>query len=116
MRKRDHQDHNPVHGIGAFLITFGLFMAVIMLDLLNLGDPGEYIMWQTLVLFIGVISLFKGSIVSAIILLLVGTYFLLPELDIEIPEFIDIIYWPIAIVVAGLAFIISGISKRTRKL
>ena len=116
MRKRDHQDHNPVHGIGAFLITFGLFMAVIMLDLLNLGDPGEYIMWQTLVLFIGVISLFKGSIVSAIILLLVGTYFLLPELDIEIPEFINTIYWPIAIVVAGLAFIISGISKRTRKL
>ncbi|MCD4769918.1 MAG: DUF5668 domain-containing protein [Bacteroidales bacterium] len=116
MRKREHHDHNPVLGIGAFLIGFGLFMAIIMLDLFDLGDPREYIMWQTLVLFIGVISLFKGKIVSALILLLVGTYFLLPELNIEIPEFIDTIYWPVVIVIAGVAFIISGIFRRTRKL
>ncbi len=112
MKERDRREQNPIRGIGAFLIAFGFLLATVMLDLFNIGDPEEYMMWQVLVLFIGAISLFKGKIISAVILFMVGTYFILPELNIEIPEFVETIFWPAAIVIAGIGFIISGIFKK----
>ena len=115
MKDRRDREHNPALGVGAFLVAFGLFMAVIMFDLLGLGDPGEYMMWQILILFIGTISLFKGKVVGALILGIVGSYFLLPELNIELPELIETIYWPAAIVIAGVALVISGIFRRSHR-
>lgn len=107
-------DRNPAWSIGAFLIAFGLLMGAVMLDVFNLGSPGEYIKWQILLLFIGTASLFSGKIGSAFILFAVGTYFLLPELDLFIPEFVDKFYWPAAIILVGLAFIIAGIFRKVR--
>jgi hypothetical protein len=104
-------------GFGAFLVAFGLLLGAVMLDILNLGTPGEYVKWQILLLFIGLISLFSGKFGEAFILFAVGTYFLLPDLDFFIPEYLDKFYWPAAIVIVGLGFIISGIIRSSsRKL
>lgn len=116
MRKDRHErNNNPLWGIGSFLIAFGLFMGLVMMDLLNMGEPSSYIKWQMLLLFIGVVSLFNGKIGEALILFAVGTYFLLPYLDIEMPEIIDNFYWPAAIILVGLGLIISGIVRKLRK-
>lgn len=107
-------DRSPALGLGGFLIAFGILMGAVILDVFNLGAPGEYVKWQILLLFIGTASLFSGKIGSAFILFAVGTYFLLPELDLFVPEFVDKFYWPAAIILVGLAFIIAGIFRKAR--
>ncbi len=114
--KKDNcnKDINPLWGIGSFLVAFGLLLGVIMMDLLHLGEPSDYIKWQVLLIFIGLVSLFNGKVGEALILFAVGTYFLLPYLNIEIPDFIDNFYWPGAIILVGLGFIVSGVIRKFR--
>jgi hypothetical protein len=114
--KKDKCDKNfnPLWGIGSFLVAFGLLLGVIMMDLLQLGEPSDYIKWQMLLIFIGLISLFNGKVGEALILFAVGTYFLLPYLNIEIPDFVDNFYWPGAIILVGLGLIVSGVVRKIR--
>lgn len=105
---------NPLWGIGSFLVAFGLLLGVIMMDLLQLGEPSNYIKWQMLLIFIGLVSLFNGKVGEALILFAVGTYFLLPYLNIEIPAFVDNFYWPGAIILVGLGLIVSGVIRKMR--
>ena len=112
---RHNRKNNPLWGVGSFLVAFGLLLGLVMMDLLNLGEPSNYIKWQMLLIFIGTVSLFNGKIGEAMILFAVGIYFLLPHLDIELPDFLDNFYWPTAIILVGLGLIISGLVKNIRK-
>ena len=110
----NQRNHNPGRTIGTFLIVFGLVMMAILLDLLNLGHPREYMMWQTLLIFIGLLSLFSRNAVGGLIMIAIGVYFLLPEIDLVLPEMLDKVYWPAAFVILGLGFLVSGIVRRSR--
>lgn len=114
-RNMRERDHNPARSIGVFLIVFGLMMAAVIFDVLNFGDRDEYAKWQLLLIFIGLIVLFNRNVVGGLIMLSIGTYFLLPELNYHLPELYEEVYWPIAIVVLGLVFIVSGFIKRARR-
>lgn len=109
------REHNPARSIGVFLIVFGLMMAAVIFDVLNLGDRDEYFKWQLLVIFIGLISLFTRNVVPGIIMIAVGFYFLLPEMDFDLPFFFEEVYWPAAVILVGLVLVISGIARGTRK-
>ena len=110
----EHKKHNPGYSIGVFLIVLGLFLGGAMLDILNMGGFREYFIWPMLLIFIGVLSFFNGSGAVGIILIAVGGYFLLPRIDIELPLEYEKLYWPAAIILAGLVMIVSGIVKRYR--
>ena len=112
-RFRD-KDHNPAKSIGVFLIVFGLFLMAIFFDILNFGNPREYIRWQMFLIFIGFISLFSRNSVGGVIMIAIGSYFLLPELDFYVPELVEKVYWPSAIVLAGIVFVISGIVRKNK--
>lgn len=106
--------HNSGRSIGIFLILLGLFLAGAMLDVLNIGSFREYFIWPMLILFIGVIAFFNSNAVAGIILVAVGGYFLLPRIGFELPVVYEKLYWPAAIILAGLAMIVSGIIRRYR--
>lgn len=114
MREHSH-NHNPARSIGIFLIVFGLMMGAVIFDVLNLGDRSEYFKWQLLLIFIGLISFFNRNAIGGIIMVAVGTYFLLPEIDISLPYIFEQAYWPALIVIVGIAFLVSGIITRSRK-
>lgn len=106
--------HHPGRDFGVFLIVAGLFLAGILFDILNLGSPREYFVWPVLVLFVGVLIFFNSSAAAGIIIAAIGGYFFLPRLDYELPAIYDKLYWPVAIILAGLVLIISGIVRRYR--
>lgn len=110
----NNKDHNHGRSIGVFLITLGIFLGLVMVDVLQLGSPKDYFVWPMLVVFIGLASFFKGDATAGIIIMAVGGYFLLPRIDYELPLLAEKLYWPAAIILAGLTMIISGIIRRYR--
>ncbi|HDZ41871.1 MAG TPA: hypothetical protein ENH59_09385 [Bacteroidetes bacterium] len=109
------KNHNPGRNFGIFLILAGLFLAGFMFDVLNLGSFREYFVWPMLLIFFGVLSFFTENAAAGIILVAVGAYFFLPRIDFELPVIYEKLYWPVAIILAGLTLIISGIIRRYRR-
>ncbi|MFO7853556.1 MAG: LiaI-LiaF-like domain-containing protein [Bacteroidota bacterium] len=112
----DDKKPNPGQKVGIFLIILGLFLGSVMLDVLNLGSIREYFVWPMLLIFIGVVSFFNSNAAAGIILIAVGGYFFLPRIDYELPLIYEKLYWPTAIILAGLVFIVSGIIRRHRRI
>ena len=110
----NNKKHNHGRSIGVFLITLGIFLGLVMIDVLKLGSPHDYFVWPMLVVFVGLVSFFNGDAAAGIIIMVVGGYFLFPRIDYELAALAEKLYWPAAIILAGLAMIISGIVRRYR--
>lgn len=94
--------------MGVILIGLGL---VFLLDRLNIipSEIRSYIItWQALLIFIGFINLFrKNSRFPGIILILVGSTFLIPEI-IHIPFEAKQVIWPIVLIVIGVTIVFKA--------
>ncbi|MDR1585764.1 MAG: cell wall-active antibiotics response protein [Prevotellaceae bacterium] len=100
-------------------LTFGLIL--MLLGLLFLGfnfgfipDKLRWIIfsWQMLLVVIGLIELIKRKFFSAFILLVVGSFFLMPKLITTYPEIFPAlnpdfasVFWPVLLILSGLMLI-----------
>lgn len=104
---------------------FALLLVVIGVLLLgfNLGlIPAEYkpifLSWQMLLIVIGFFSLFGRKIVGGILLMAVGTFFLLPVIGISFPALLGgtlvnaRLYWPVLLIVAGILVLFKKKNNR----
>lgn len=120
MRNKDYRyrthgnDLHPRVGIGIFFIVLGLALLVASNDLLHLGSFMSYFTWQTVLIFIGVVLLFNLKFTGGVLFIAAGTWFLLDDMFIEIPELVKTVYWPAVIVLIGLSFIMSSVVQRNR--
>jgi cytochrome c oxidase subunit IV len=119
MKNRDqimhrHREHHPQVSIGLFLIVLGLALLVATNDLLNLGSVQDYFTWETALIFIGVLLLLNLHFTGGLLMIALGTWFLIDHLDYELPEIIKTIYWPSVVILVGLGFIISSLFKRKK--
>jgi len=110
---KDHQS-NPFSGLAKFLIAIGLVMLAAKTDILGLGQPSNYFTWEMLLIFFGLIALLNLDLVASLFLFAAGYYFLMPEMSVQLSPFYKEIYWPIVLVLAGLAFMIRPLTKRCR--
>lgn len=106
------KDRNPLVGIAKFLISLGLVMIVAKLDLLNLGEISDYFIWQMLLIFFGVFSLLSLELVSSVILLALGFWFLMPDMSVQLAPVYKNIYWPAVLVLVGVAFMLRPLTKQ----
>lgn len=94
---------------GKILIASLLILSGIMLLARNVGwitnEMFDIIVsWYSLFIILGIYTMIRRHIISGIVLLLVGAYFLLGELSC-LPENSQAIIWPIALITAGVLFI-----------
>lgn len=121
MRHKDYhfhlreREHHPQVGIGIFFIVLGLALLVASNDLLNLGSFRSYFTWETVLIFIGVLLLLNLNFTGGVLLIAGGTWFLMDDLYVEMPEIIKTVYWPVVIILVGLSFIFSSILNRNTK-
>jgi len=120
MRHRDQyqlkdKEHHPQVGIGIFLIVLGITLLIATNDLLNLGSLSRYFWWDTGMVFIGIVLLLNLNFTGGLLLIAGGTWFLLDEFFIVVPDIIKTIYWPAVIVLIGLSFILSSFFKKKFK-
>ena len=86
---------------GIFLILIGLIWIAKRLDMIPDRVDDVLISWQMLLVGIGVFSLLGGNRTSGTILIIIGGFFMIPEL-LNVPYEIRRIGWPLLIVGIGL--------------
>lgn len=75
------------------------------------------ISWQMLLITLGIINLWRPGITSGMILISVGTFFIIPRIGEMFPDVMDINpdfivnYWPILIAIAGVSVILGLILR-----
>jgi predicted membrane protein len=116
-RRRDRCHKNS----RAKKLVFGLMLLLVGIFLIgfNTGFISEeyrhiIFSWQMLLIAIGIVNIFDWrSIIPGVILILVGGFFILPELhtfDYEVTKLL----WPVIIILLGLLIIFSGFIRRHR--
>lgn len=99
-------------GFGLFLIVLGLTLLVATNDLLNLGSVRSYFTWQTAMIFIGLLLFVNLNFVGGILLIAGGAWFLLDDINFQIPPIVKTMYWPGVVILLGLSFIVSSFFKK----
>ena len=90
---------------GLILIVLGVILIFERLDLIPESLANVLISWQMLLVGIGVLSLIGGNRTAGTILIVIGGFFMIPEL-ITVPHEIRRIYWPLLLVVIGVAILL----------
>ncbi|MDD4920898.1 MAG: DUF5668 domain-containing protein [Bacteroidales bacterium] len=110
--------HHHKHGLtfSIILIAVGtLFLSVNTGFLPTLYKP-LFTSWPIWCIFAGCYLLLDKSFFSAIVLLTVGTFFILPQIGtanpaLNIPENFTQLYWPALLIVAGIYFAFARLVK-----
>ena len=109
-------------GFAVFLILLGGLFLCFNTGIIDPIYRSLFISWQMLLIVIGLWSLFvKRNYGAGIILILVGSFFIYPKLSFLFPEYfasfdIDIrTYWPVLLIIAGIALVIGSRFPNRRK-
>ena len=97
---------------GIFLIALGAFWIMERLGLIpDLWDD-IFISWQMLLIGIGVFSIIGGNKTSGTILIVIGGFFLVPEI-VTIPYELRRMAWPLLIIGVGVVLLITHGRKKS---
>lgn len=96
---------------GIFLIALGGFWILERLNLIPDFLDDILISWQMLLIGIGIFSIIGGNKTSGTVLIVVGGFFLVPELT-YIPNELRKIGWPMLIIGIGVVLLITHGRKR----
>ncbi len=96
---------------GLFLIAIGGFWILERLDLIPDIWNDILISWQMLLIAIGIFSLIGGNRTSGTVLIVIGGFFLLPEV-FTIPVELRRIGWPLLIIGIGVVLLITHSRKK----
>lgn len=106
---------------GIILVAVGTLLFIFSTGMVLPQWRHILISWQMLVVLAGVVQLCKAEASSGIILLSVGTFFLIPRIDavfpgtLAVPADFKAAYWPILLVISGLAVIVGMALQRSGK-
>jgi len=94
--------------LGIVLMFLGLFFIADLADIIPWRLRDFLFTWQALLIFLGLIFLSnKENKGTGIILIAIGSFFLLPRI-IDVPNYWRSLFWPSILIVLGLVIIFSG--------
>ncbi len=94
-------------GFGLVLMLIGVVFLGINFGLIPENMRHVIISWPMLLIFIGVVHLFKRKLISAIVLLFLGGFFILPRILPDIDRNFEHTYWPLLLIGAGFVILIQ---------
>ncbi len=107
-----HASSNKRIYFGLFLIALGGFWILERLNIIPDVWNDILISWQMLLIAIGIFSLIGGNRTSGTVLIVLGSFFLLPEI-ITVPYELRRIGWPLLIIGIGVVLLITHGRRRT---
>ena len=95
---------------GLFLIIVGVLWILVKLNLIPHIFTDILVSWQMLLIGIGIFSIIGGNNTAGTILIVIGGFFLIPEM-FSVPFQLRRLAWPVLIIVLGLALVLSHKKK-----
>jgi len=96
-------------GFGMVLMFIGLVFLGSNFGLIPLPLKSVIISWQMLLIFIGVINLFKRKLVSGVILVFVGGFFIIPKVFPVLDNNYQQNFWPLILIAAGIVIVLHRV-------
>ena len=95
-------------GFGLVLVVIGVLFLGYNVGIISLPVKDAIFSWPMLLIFFGVINLFRRQLILAMFLIIVGTFFIIPKLEISglDPRFVND-YWPLLLIAAGVVILIQ---------
>jgi predicted membrane protein len=94
--------------LGVVLMFLGLFLIADLADIVPWKLRDFLFTWQALLIFIGLVFLSnKENKGTGVILIIVGSFFLLPRV-IDVPYYWRSLFWPSLLILVGLVVIFGG--------
>ena len=95
--------------LGIVLMFLGLFLIADLADIIPWSFRDYIFTWQVLLIGLGIIFISnKENKSTGIILIAIGTFFLLPDLIEEIPYYWKRLFWPSMLIILGLVVIFGS--------
>lgn len=91
---------------GLFLIALGVFWILVKLDVIPDTWNDVLISWKMLLIGIGVFSIIGGNRTSGTILIIIGGFFMIPDI-VHIPYELRRIGWPLLVIGIGVALLLT---------
>jgi len=117
-----HQHHHGVT-LALFLIAIGVVFLGFNMGYIPMQYKNIFLSWQMLLIFLGVVSFLKRHYFSALILVGVGTFFILSEIAKIQPNFLGLFpvnfvqtYWPLLLIVAGGIVLLQWLFPSSRRV
>ncbi len=103
------------YAFGFFIILAGLLLLAFNFDILPYGWKHVLFSWQMLLIVIGAISIFgSDSRMPGMILIIIGGFFLIPEIFVMHISFTRL-FWPLILIIIGLMILSKrGMNGRWR--
>ena len=105
--------------IGAIFIVIGAILVLYNFDVIPWSVKRFFISWEMLLIAIGIYQFTIRNNVAGTILVLIGGFFILPELNYMLPDWLRInidlskLYWPVLII--GVGVLIISIATKNKK-
>jgi len=96
-------------GSGLLLMLIGVLFLGFNFGLIPLPLKNVIFSWQMLLIFLGVVNLFKKKIISGTVLIFVGGFFIIPKIIPAINNQFVHIYWPLLLIAAGIIILLQRI-------
>ena len=103
-RERRHFGSDSRMFLGILFVAIGALLILNNLDILSYDLSHVLISWPMLLIVIGFYNLSRRAGSAGVILIGVGTYFLIPRV-FDVPDGFFHNFWPVIIMVVGLVFI-----------
>lgn len=94
-------------GFGLILMLIGVVFLGFNFGLIPMELKSIIISWQMLLIVIGVVQLFKRRMISGVVLIFVGGFFIIPKVVPELDGNFVHIYWPLLLIGAGIVILLQ---------
>ncbi|MEK7719063.1 MAG: DUF5668 domain-containing protein [Bacteroidota bacterium] len=103
-RERRHGGSDSRVFLGVLFVAIGILLILENLDFLSYDLSHILISWPMLLIVIGIFNLSRKATSAGVILIGIGTYFMLPRI-FDLPDHFFHNFWPLFLVIIGLVFI-----------
>ena len=105
MKNSNNTGYTKGIGFGLVLMLIGVVFLGNNFGLIPDNFRHIIISWQMLLIVIGVIHLFKGKLVSGVVLLFIGSFFIIPKIVPALDANFVRVYWPLLLIGAGFVIL-----------
>ncbi|MDR3651868.1 MAG: DUF5668 domain-containing protein [Paludibacter sp.] len=96
-------------GLGLVLMFIGIVYLGSNFGLIPFPLKDIIISWQMLLIFIGVVNLFRRRLISGVVLIFVGSFFILPKVFPFLDHNFQQNFWPLILIAVGVVIILQRV-------